>query len=57
MKVLVIEDEEMLLTAQHTISTILAAGGTDYLVKADYTLKEVVNKILEIASRPKMKPK
>ena len=40
------------LSDENTIAAIVASGGTDYLVKADYTLKEVIEKILDIAKRP-----
>ncbi len=40
------------LSDENSIAAIVASGGTDYLVKADYTLKEVVGKILDIAKRP-----
>ncbi|MFA4872428.1 MAG: response regulator [Patescibacteria group bacterium] len=40
------------LSDENTIAAIVASGGTDYLVKADYTLQEVVGKIIEIAKRP-----
>jgi len=33
---------------------IVTAGGTDYMGKADYSLKETVGKIIEIAQRPKL---
>jgi len=40
------------LSDETTISSIIAAGVTDYLVKADYTLKEIVDKVFEIIKRP-----
>ncbi|MEW6610003.1 MAG: response regulator [Patescibacteria group bacterium] len=39
------------LSDDTTISAIVAAGGRDYLVKADYTLHEVAAKVLDIAKR------
>ena len=41
------------LSDETTIAAIVTAGGTDYMVKADYSLKETVGKIIEIAQRPK----
>jgi response regulator RpfG family c-di-GMP phosphodiesterase len=36
------------LDDQHTVSSIIAAGGREYLVKTDWSLQEVVNKISEM---------
>lgn len=35
------------LNDQHTVSSIIAAGGRDYLVKTDWSLQEVADKISE----------
>ena len=35
------------LDDQHTVSSIIAAGGREYLVKSDWSLQEVVEKISE----------
>lgn len=43
------------LSDENTIASIVASGGTDYLVKADYTLQEAVKKIIEISQRPTFK--
>lgn len=42
------------LSDECTIAAIVAAGVKDYLVKADYQLKETVTKIIEIAQRPQL---
>ena len=36
------------LNDQHTVSSIIAAGGREYLVKSDWSLQEVAEKISEI---------
>ncbi len=36
------------LSDQTTVSKILAAGGTEYLVKTDWTIDEIVTKVKQI---------
>lgn len=39
------------LSDESTISKIVKAGGRDYLVKSDYGLQDIVNKVKEIMKR------